>query len=214
MAVRPFDNGTLTPSGDLDLPRTALNIFPKTDGSFIFKEQTYFYKTGKDEGDRFRLYNITAPAGARFPIQCRSMQSTDYIILDYNNYFITSKGTSGNVTFGGDLDYAALLSAFRNDRTLTDLASRDWQTCSKSRQIKTYIHTEDVDAKGDYLQIGGVGGSNLGAMWFKETLTFGGLDRLLHAQANAFSKAAYGRSSRWNIQARATALYLRSSTEH
>jgi outer membrane protein assembly factor BamB len=169
MAVRPFDNGTLTPSGDLDLPRTALNIFPRTNGSFIFKEQTYFYKTGKDEGDRFRLYNITAPAGASFssvPIN----KSTDYIILDYNNYFITSKGTSGNVTFGGDLDNAFAVRV--SDHRLPGLAPK----IGDMQQIETdqnYI-SGGVDAKGDYLRVGGISGSNLGAMWFKETVNFGG----------------------------------------
>lgn len=169
MAVRPFDNGTLTPSGDLDLPRTALNIFPRANGSFIFKEQTYFYKTGKDEGDRFRLYNITAPAGVSFssvPIN----KSTDYIILDYNNYFITSKGTSGNVTFGGDLDNAFAVRV--SDHRLPDLAPK----IGDMQQIETdqnYI-SGGVDAKGDYLRVGGISGSNLGAVWFKETLNFGG----------------------------------------
>jgi outer membrane protein assembly factor BamB len=31
-----------------------------------------------------------------------------------------------------------------------------------------------VDAKGDYLQVGGISGNNLGGMWFKETVNFGG----------------------------------------
>ena len=97
-------------------------------------------------------------------------KSTDYIILDYNNYFITSKGSSGNVTYGGDLDHAVALRD-------SDHRLPIWQPqIDDMRQNKTdenYI-SGGVDAKGDYMRIGGIGGANLGAMWFKETLNLGG----------------------------------------
>ena len=173
MAVRPFEDGTLTLSGHLDLPKSALNIFPKTKGSFIFKEGTYFYETAKDEGDRFRLYNITAPPGVNFSSGAIN-KSADYIILNYNNYFITSKSSFGNVTYGGDLDHAV---AFRtSDRTSDHRLPTIQATLPDMQQKETnadYI-SGGVDAKGDYMQIGGISGSNIGAMWFKETLNLGG----------------------------------------
>ena len=173
MAVRPFEDGTLTLSGHLDLPKSALNIFPKTRGSFIFKEGTYFYETAKDEGDRFRLYNVTVSKGVEVstkPID----KSADYIILNYNNYFITSKSSYGNVTYGGDLDHAV---AFRASGPTSDHRLPTIQATLPDMQQKEtnadYI-SGGVDAKGAYMQVGGISGSNIGAMWFKETLNLGG----------------------------------------
>jgi outer membrane protein assembly factor BamB len=169
LAVQPFENGTLTPSGQLDLPRSALNIFPKTNGSFIFKEQVYLYKTGKDEGDRFRIYNITTPIGVNFssgPIN----KLADYIILNYNTYFITSKGSSGNVTYGGDLDNAV---ALRDSDHRLPLFQPKYTDMRQNETDENYI-SGGVDAKGDYMRIGGISGANLGTMWFKETLNLGG----------------------------------------
>ena len=169
LAVQPFDNGTLTPSGQLDLPRSALNIFPKTNGSFIFKEQVYLYNTGKDEGDRFRLYNVTKPRGVDFSSEPIN-KSTDYIILFYNNYFITSKGSSGNVTYGGDLDHAV---ALRDSDHRLPIFQPKFTEMRQNETDANYI-SGGVDAKGDYMRIGGISGANLGAMWFKETLNLGG----------------------------------------
>ena len=174
LAVKPFENSSFTPSGNLgaslDLVRNAKNIFPKTDGCFLLKGIPYFYKTATDDGTRFTLYNITIKAGT--PSSVSVDKTTDHIILAPNNYFITSKGSSGTVTYGGDLDTAVALYDHASRPLTADLQV----TLPYVKQIETddnYI-SGGVDAKGDYMRIGGISGANLGAMWFKETLNFGG----------------------------------------
>jgi hypothetical protein len=176
LAVKPLNpNSSFTPTGDsaayLDLDRTALNIFPKTDGCFLLKGIPYFYKTAKDDGTRFTLYNISLKAGTPSPVPVD--KTTDYIILAPNNYFITSKGSSGTVTYGGDLDNAVALYDHSSRPLIADLQV----TLPYMRQIETgpnYI-SDGVDASGkEYMKVGGISGSNLGAMWFKETINYGG----------------------------------------
>jgi hypothetical protein len=181
MAIKPLD-GTFTPgnsSSYLDLNPAAANIFPKADGSFQIGGQTYFYKTAKEEGGAFRIRGITPGSGVSSnPVTVAG--STDYILLSPNNYFVTSKGTStsGQVTFGGDLDYAASLSdhSFHNEPDIDGLRTGNGPEPSNVVQLKTdsnYI-TGGADARGEYLQIGGVGGSQSGASWFNQSLTLGG----------------------------------------
>jgi outer membrane protein assembly factor BamB len=174
MAIRPLD-GTFTPdnsSSYLDLNLAALYFFPKTDGSFLIGGRTYFYKTAKEESGAFRLRGITRGPGVS-PNPVTVAESTDYILLAPHNYFVTSKGTStsGEVTFGGDLDNAASLSD-HNFHSEDDIGQRKDTDFSQ-------IESNDLigggtDAQGDYLRIGGISGPAFGAMWFNQPLTLGG----------------------------------------
>ena len=174
MAIKPLD-GTFTPgnsSSYLDLNSAAANIFPKTDGSFQIGGQTYFYKTAKEEGGAFRIRGITPGSGVSSnPVTVA--ESTDYILLSPNNYFVTSKGTStsGQVTFGGDLDNSVSL-ADHSYHSEPDIQVK----ISDVRQIENNADfiSGGTDAQGDYLRIGGVSGPALGAMWFNQSLYLGG----------------------------------------
>jgi outer membrane protein assembly factor BamB len=176
MAIPPFADRTFTPSGDaaafVDLRPTAVNIFPKSDGSFIFGGKIYYYKTAKDEGDHFRLNNISRSPHETGPLQPVSVQaSTDYILLTPNNFLLTSKGTAGNVSYGGDLDNFVSISdhAYRFKDDLDKLTISDFR---QNESSEPFIGGGS-DAQGNYLQIGGSSGG-MGAMWYNQSLALGG----------------------------------------
>ena len=176
MAFKPLD-GTFTPgnsSSYLDLNSAAANIFPKADGSFQIGGQTYFYKTAKEEGGAFRIRGITPGSGVSSnPVTVAG--STDYILLSPNNYFVTSKGTSssGQVTFGGDLDNAVSL-ADHSYHSEPDIAL-DITKVAQRESDESFI-TGGTENSIPYLQLSGSTG--FGAAWYNQNLSLGGLGGL------------------------------------
>jgi outer membrane protein assembly factor BamB len=171
MGFNPATGRIFTPSGDseayLFLPETAGKIFPRIDGSFLFAGRTFFYKTATEElNGNIKINNITSASLAQVDVQ-----ESDYILLAPNNYFITSKGTSGQVTFGGDLDNAVSLSD-HNFHSEPDI-ELDISKVSQIEDNPSFI-TGGSDSQGDYLQIGGITGSAMGALWFNQPLYLGG----------------------------------------
>jgi outer membrane protein assembly factor BamB len=172
MAIQPLD-GTFTPddpSSYLDLNLAALKIFPKTDGSFQIGGRIYFYKTAKEESGAFRLRGITAGPGVSLnPVSVT--EAGDYILLSPTNYFVTSKGTAGQVISGGGLDSAASLSDhdFQSEPDIELDISKVGQVEDNASFI-----TGGSDAQGEYLRIGGISGSALGGLWYNQSLTLGG----------------------------------------
>jgi outer membrane protein assembly factor BamB len=165
LAVRPLDNVNLTESSNLDLPATAKNIFPKSNGSFKLRGNDYIYTAGKDLGDRFRLYDVRFGKGAVFtPVVLNN--SSDYIILNYNNYSITARGTYGSVTYDSGLDYAFNLTGElfpTMEITISDM---------QQNETSSDYFGGGTDDKGNYLQIGSAAG--MGAMWYNQDINLGG----------------------------------------
>jgi outer membrane protein assembly factor BamB len=176
MAVQPAADRTFIPSGDsnayIDLMQSAAKIFPKTDRAFQFDNRVYFYKSAKEETGYFRLSNITPEPSGSLTNPVTLSAATDYILLAPNNFFVTSKGTSGNVDFGGDMDHAASLAS----RNLEDLHQPDIEkpTYAQMTHIESVAgYTGDPSQPArDYLQIGPTAG--MGAMWYNQNLTLGG----------------------------------------
>ena len=176
MAVQPAADRTFIPSGDsnayIDLMQSAAKIFPKTDGAFQFDNRVYFYKSAKEETGYFRLSNITPEPSGSLTNPVTLSAATDYILLAPNNFFITSKGTSGNVDFGGDMGHAASLAS----RNLEDLHQPDIEkpTYAQMTHIESVAgYTGDPSQPArDYLQIGPTAG--MGVMWYNQNLILGG----------------------------------------
>jgi outer membrane protein assembly factor BamB len=176
MAVQPASDRTFIPSGDsnayLDLKQSAAKIFPKTDGAFQFDNRVYFYRSAKEETGYFRLSNITPEPNVSPTNPITIWAATDYILLAPNNFFVTSKGTSGNVDFGGDMDHAASLAS----RDIKDLHQPDIEkpTYAQMTHIESVTgYTGDpTQPDRDYLQIGPTAG--MGVMWYNQNLVLGG----------------------------------------
>jgi outer membrane protein assembly factor BamB len=176
MAVRPSADRTFTPAGDanayLDLTQSASNIFPKSDGAFLFDSRVYFYKSAKEETGHFRLSYITPGPNVSPTNTVTVAAASDYILLAPNNFFVTSKGTTpGNVDFGGDMDHAAALAS----HSAADLSEPDLAVAvGDVVQIESgsSFMGEGTDTQGDYLQIGSTAG--MGAVWYNQNLYLGG----------------------------------------
>lgn len=175
LAVMPLNTDPFSPgsaSSYLDLKPSASNIFPKTDGSFILKGLTYYYETAKLEDGKFRLRGIKERPGVDGPDPV-VFESSDLILLAPNNYFITSKGTYGEVTFGGDLDYAASLSDHSyHEKPDIEL---DISKVAQRESNESFI-SGGTEGENPYLRISGSTG--LGAMWYNQNLFLGGLGGL------------------------------------
>lgn len=170
MAINPASARTFIPSGDLDayfyLSPAAGKIFPKTDGSFLFTGRTFFYKTATQESNgNIKINNITSASSAQVDVQ-----QSDYILLAPNNYFVTSKGTSGQVTFGGDLDNSASLAdhSYHKEADIGPVITSELSHIESA----TGYTVGGTDTQGDYLRIGS--GVGMGAMWYNQDLYLGG----------------------------------------
>ena len=175
MAVKPLDS-SFSPgdaSNYLDLKPSASNIFPKSDGAFIFKGLTYHYETAKLEDGKFRLRGIRERSGVDGPDPVVVKESSDLILLAPNNYFITSKGLYGEVSFGGDLDHAVSLSD-HSYREKPDI-ELDISKVAQRESNESFI-SGGTEGENPYLRMSGSTG--LGAMWYNQNLFLGGLGGL------------------------------------
>ena len=166
----------------MDLTPAARYIFPKTDGAFNIngsKETTYFYKRAEDRTDYIRLHNITVTGGV---ITSIPVAAADYIIVDKNNFMVTSVGQSGAVKFGGDMEHSVSLSdhtpnAKDSNYDLGDdnLIYAENETGSfklnRPGDKTNFIKLNEADKS---ITLGEGPGPSLGSVWFKDTRSIGG----------------------------------------
>ncbi len=113
LAVHPTSDltgtGALSVGDDLEISLAAKDYFPPRNGAIHIVAATgpaegdYFYENRIDEPAKVILTNITKLPASPSSIE---LLTTDYVILSPRNYMVIPSGTSGDVTYGGDMGYA------------------------------------------------------------------------------------------------------------
>ncbi|MEJ5358110.1 MAG: PQQ-binding-like beta-propeller repeat protein [Desulfobacterales bacterium] len=194
-SVHPFAAGqTLMTMGNFDLQPVAKNIFPLRDGAFRFRKCDFYYRSAEDLGDRFRLYNLSSTQIPCIGIPFTNIPADEEIIFSPRNYLLTSRGTSGEVSYGGDLDHAIGVTSHAglapNDRGADISFDEETDLAGVLQQVK---RTESdrfvtVDNEQRAIILGGESGPALGGVWFRDTRNIGGVREYCNAQGCFFNR--------------------------
>lgn len=180
-AVRPFSdlNNASLPANLLVQP-AALTIFPNRNGSVEIRKRHFYYDQAIDRTTHVELTNVRAVKDESASTVTVSA-SDDYIILNPRNRYITSEGHSGDVYFGNHMNYAVAISniltqppksrkpdiEFEEEPDLPSVLSQVKQGTNPN-----FVTVNDTEK---YLTIGGGTGPSLGAVWFRDTRSIGGV---------------------------------------
>lgn len=194
LAVHPTSDAPLLAGGDLEVSLAAKNYFPPRNGAIYLVAATgplegdYFYENRIDDpvNNKVILTNISKlPAAPGFPI---TLQTTDYVILSPRNYTIITSGTAGDVTFGGNMDYAMNIYSKTLLNPLTRSPDIDAQELTDNvAEIATDSNFIGVDTVNHTLNIGGgITGPDFGAAWYNADQPIGGKTNFCQAGACEF----------------------------
>jgi outer membrane protein assembly factor BamB len=111
-AVKPSTDQLNVPlPASLQIEHAAAKIFPALGGAFEINRHNYYYSQAIDRTTHVELTGVTAFADEKSPWKdTLNALTTDYVILSPRNRFAVSAGTSGTVTFGNSMDYAAAIA--------------------------------------------------------------------------------------------------------
>ena len=185
LAVTPFSGGQTIPFTQdfLDLKPVARNIFPQFGGAFTVQGKDFYYtRVDPTVTDRVRLLDVRrlivpgeSPAGV-------TVAEDDPVMLTpLRNRLIVSEGRSGLVTFGNRIDYAAAIvdhsflpAAREADISIDEPGLRLSDAFREVEQVTNpaFIGIDDTERM---LTIGGGAGPSLGAVWFRDTRSIGGI---------------------------------------
>jgi len=103
-AVTPdSDQLNLDEGGSLTVALEAKDIFPRRNGAININSSDYFYKELIVHSTNVELTKLSGLSNSTFPFD---VLTTDYVILSPRNYLVIPTGQSGDVSQGGDLDFA------------------------------------------------------------------------------------------------------------
>jgi outer membrane protein assembly factor BamB len=185
-AVQPFADLNDAPLPvNLLLQPVAAKIFPLRNGSIEIRKQNYFYDQAIDRTTHVELTNVRPVKDddnlLDDPTTINVSTATDYVILNPRNRYVISEGHSGDVYFGNHMNYA---SAVSNILALPPLSRKpdiefeeEADLPSVLSQVKqgTNLDFIAVDNTEKLLTIGGGTGPSLGAVWFRDTRSIGGV---------------------------------------
>jgi outer membrane protein assembly factor BamB len=164
-AVHPSHNQTTVNVGDsVYLDPAAAKVFPRYNGAVKIHGKTYLYKERVDNPTNVGL------RGLNHTVPISNLTTSEFVVLDSGNYYIVSEGKSGNVTYGGKMDYAA--SAYSMDEPdISGITSGTFNPVVDAAHNKQdFVSFDDAQKT---LTIGNAD-KTFGAAWFKETLSVGG----------------------------------------
>ncbi len=194
-SVHPFAAGqTLMTLGNFDLQPVAKNIFPLRDGAFRFRNCDFYYRSAEDLGDRFRLYSLSSTQIPCIGIPFTNIPADEEIIFSPRNYLLTSRGISGEVSYGGDLDHAIGVTSHAglspNERGADIAFEEETDLASVLRQVKRSESDRfvTVDNEQKAIILGGESGPALGGVFFRDTRNIGGVREYCNAQGCFFNR--------------------------
>jgi outer membrane protein assembly factor BamB len=182
----------------LDLKPVANNIFPKFGGAFTVKDKDFYYKrVDPTITDRVRLMDIKK---LRVPGEPEPDPPSDVItvagedpimLTPLRNRLIVSEGRSEAVRFGNSIEYATAIvdDSFlpRSRRADIEFAEEaDLPSVLREVEQGTNPAFIGVDDTEKLLTIGGGTGPSLGAVWFRDTRSIGGVRNFCNANGCFF----------------------------
>lgn len=193
LAVHPASDATLVDGGDLEVSLAAQDYFPPRNGAIYIVAATgpaegdYFYENRIDDpaNNKVILTNISKLAASPSSID---LLTTDYVILSPRNYMIIPTGTSGGVTYGGNMDYAMNIYDTTLLNPLTRSPDIDAQELTDNiAKIANNPIFIGVDTDSHTLNIGaGITGPVFGAAWYNADRPIGGKTTFCQAGACEF----------------------------
>ena len=188
LAVTPLNGNQDIPSqGFLDLKPVARNIFPKFGGAFTVQDKDFYYMSVDPTiTDRVRLLGVRRLVVPGESSSAITVVDNDPVILaPLRNRLIVSEGRSGLVTFGNRIDYAAAIVdnsflpksrkpdiEFEQESDLTHALGQDKPPSDQPESDSNFIRVDETEK---YITIGGSSGPLLGAVWFQDTRSIGGV---------------------------------------
>lgn len=181
-AVKPqTDQINISLPASLNIEHAAAKIFPATGGAFEINRHNYYYTQAIDRTTYVELTGVTAFADEKSPWKDTiSALTTDYVILSPRNRFAVSAGTSGNVTFGNSMDYAAGIAdsarvgpsgkpdfEFAEEPTLSGVLSRNTSDAG-------FATLDDANRRVVFQKTDSGGNAQFATVWFKDNRAIGG----------------------------------------
>ncbi len=180
-AVRPFsDLNNVSLPANLFIQPAALKIFPNRNGSIEIRKRHFYYDQAIDRTTHVELTNVSAVKDESASTVTVSA-SDDYVILNPRNRYIISEGHSGDVYFGNHMNYAAAISNIlvqppKSRKADIEFAEEaDLPSVLREVEQGTNPAFIGVDNTEKLLTIGGGTGPSLGAVWFRDTRSIGGV---------------------------------------
>lgn len=184
-AVTPLSDGQdILSQGYLDLKIAAKKLFPELGGAFTVQDKDFYYKrVDPTINDRVRLVDVALIPGQTSGV---TVAAQDPVLLTpLRNRLIVSEGRSGEVTFGNNIDYAASIVdhsllpksrkpdiAFEEEPDLSRVLGQDKPGSEQPESNPDFITVDNINK---LLTIGGYTGPLLGAAWFQDARSIGGV---------------------------------------